>query len=161
MKTLVFIRHAHRDTAVRSRDNGLSDKGKNQAKALKKYFVSRFDHPESLWLVSSPKKRCQETLGPIAGVGPYEIDVHPDLDEQGSGESSQKLEERVQHFLNEWRQAPQEITLVCSHGDWLPIAVSQLLGIRCDFKKGGWLEIEWDGSAQLKWFIPTFKPFFE
>jgi broad specificity phosphatase PhoE len=160
-KTLVLIRHAHRDNSVRSKDNGLTDKGKNQARALKKYFASRFDRPGGVWLVSSPKKRCLETLGPISTAGNYEIDVNPDLDEQTSGETIQKFEGRVHHFLKEWQRMPQELTLVCSHGDWLPLAVFHLLGVRCDFKKGAWLELEWDGSAQLKWFIPTFKPFYE
>jgi broad specificity phosphatase PhoE len=160
-KTLVLIRHAHRDTAIRSKDNGLSDKGKGQARALKKYFASRFEKPQSVWLVSSPKKRCLETLAPISAVGNYEIDVNPDLDEQGDGESMAKFEERIQHFIKEFQQMPQEMTLVCSHGDWLPMAVFHLLGVRCDFKKGAWFEIEWDGSAQLKWFIPTFKPFYD
>lgn len=160
-KTLIFIRHAHRDNTNRSKDNGLTEKGKMQARALKKYFSARFERPESLWLVSSPKKRCQETLAPIATVGGYDIDINPDLDEQSTGEQLQKFEQRVQHFIQEWHRMPQEITIVCSHGDWLPVAVYHLLGLRCDFKKGGWLELEWDGSAQLKWFIPTFKPFFE
>lgn len=164
-KTLVFIRHAHRDNTVRSKDNGLSDKGKSQARALKKFFADRFDKPESLWLVSSPKKRCLETLAPISSIGRYEIDINPDLDEQAAGEDMVKFEQRMQHFLREWRQMPQEITLVCSHGDWLPLAVFHILGLKCDFKKGAWLELEWEasqaasGGAQLKWFIPTFKAF--
>ena len=100
-------------------------------------------------------------MAPIATIGNYEIDVNPDLDEQANNEQLAKFEQRVQHFLKEWLQMPHEITLACSHGDWLPMAVFHLLGVRCDFKKGAWLELEWDGSAQLKWFIPTFKPFYE
>src|SRR4051812_31670871 len=126
-KTLVLIRHAHRDTGDRARDNGLSDKGKDQARWLKKYFTSRFEHPEGLWLVSSPKKRCLETLAPISSVGEYEIDVDPDLDEKAASETVEAFEQRIHRFLKEWTQTPQELTIVCSHGDWLPAAVVHLL----------------------------------
>ena len=39
----------------------------------------------------------------------------------------------------------------------MPIVVAKLLDCQLDFKKGAWLEVEWDGVAQLKWFIPSFK----
>jgi broad specificity phosphatase PhoE len=160
-KTLVLIRHAHRDNSLRQRDNGLSDKWKDQARWLKKYFQMRFEKPEGVWLVSSPKKRCLETLAPIATAANLEIDVNPDLDEQASAESVAKFEGRIQHFLKEWQLMPQPLTLVCGHGDWLPLAALQLLGSHCDFKKGGWMELEWDGSALLKSYIPSFKAFYE
>ena len=42
----------------------------------------------------------------------------------------------------------------------MPLATAHLLCIECDFKKGAWLELEWDGKAVLKSFIPSFKAFF-
>lgn len=63
----ILIRHAHRDTADRAQDNGLSKKGREQAKRLRKYFEERFPEGEGdLVLVTSPKKRCVETIEPIA-----------------------------------------------------------------------------------------------
>jgi broad specificity phosphatase PhoE len=161
-KTLVLVRHAHRDTAVRSKDNGLSEKGKEQARWVKKFFTARFgkDQPGSIWLVSSPKKRCQETLALIAAEIKQQVDPHPDLDEQSNQESVAKFEERVNHFIKDWMDSPQELTIACSHGDWLPVAIARLLGCHADFKKSSWLEIEYDGSMQLKWFVPTLKPFY-
>ena len=160
-KTIVLIRHAHRDNALRVRDNGLSDKGLEQARWLKKYFCKRFEKPSAVWLVSSPKKRCIETLEPIAAEGGWKIDAHPDLHGQALGESQPKFEARPPRFLNEWKASPQELTVVCSHGDWLPDAVQYLLGASVDFKKGAWLELDWEGAALLKGFIPSFKPFYD
>ncbi len=159
-KTLVLIRHAHRDNTIRSRDNGLSEKGKEQAKWVKKYFFERFDDADSIWLVSSPKKRCLETIAPIADQAGLEIDINPDLAEQSDSETAQKFQDRVNRFLREWTQMPQPLTVVSSHGDWLPVAVFHLLGCQCDFRKGGWLEIEWDGMAVLKCYIQSFKSFY-
>lgn len=160
-KTLVLIRHAHRDNMVRSRDNGLSDKGCEQARWLKKYFYKRFDERTGVWLVSSPKIRCVETLEPIAKDGGYEVDQHPDLLEQGAAETMAKFEGRIQHFLKEWAGSPQPLTVVCSHGDWLPLAAGELLGVEIDFKKGAWLEVEYEsGKSFLRSYIPNFKSFY-
>lgn len=160
-KTLVLIRHAHRDNSVRSRDNGLSDKGRLQARWLRKYYSQRFKKDELAWLVSSPKKRCLETIEPIAMYANLAIDVNPDLIEQGDNESRQRFEARVQRYLQDWMQLPQELTLICSHGDWLPCAVFHLLGLQTELKKGSWLELEWSGKAELKCMIPSFKQFYD
>lgn len=159
-KTLVLIRHGHRDNSVRSRDNGLSEKGQEQARWLKKYFFRRFEERDGLWLVSSPKVRCIETLEPIAKEGGFEVDCNPDLTEQSAGETLVKFETRIRRFLEEWAHSPQPLTLVSSHGDWLPLAARHLLGADFDFKKGSWLELEWDGRGILRSYIPSFKLFF-
>lgn len=163
-KTLVLIRHAHRDTSDRNQDNGLSGKGKDQAKFLKKFFSSRFNAEETkggVWLVSSPKKRCIETLEPIARHVNAEIDVHPELDEQGTGETMQAVEKRMRAFFHEWSRSSVQTTLICSHGDWLPMATQLLLGFPHEFKKGSWFELEaLSHTAYLKWYIPHFKPFY-
>jgi broad specificity phosphatase PhoE len=164
-KTLVLIRHAHRDNTQRELDNGLSEKGRDQAKAVKRFFTERFSKEEAgkgLWLVSSPKLRCVETLQPIAKGIERPVDIHPGLDEQGSRESIKAFEGRVQAFLHEWAESKMEITILCSHGDWLPAAALGLLGLHQEFKKGSWLELESDGSAPLlRWYVPTFKHFFK
>lgn len=156
-----MVRHAHRDTSDRLQDNGLSAKGVDQARALRKFFAARFGQEElseGLWLVSSPKKRCLETLEPIAKLIGSSLDIHPDLVEQKSSETSQVLALRVQRFLDEWAKNKAKVCILCSHGDWLPIAISQILGFHHEMKKGSWFELEWVGHrAQLKWYIPNFK----
>lgn len=163
-KRLIFIRHAHRDTSVRQLDNGLTDKGREQAKAIKRYFMSRFDEDDvkgGLWLVSSPKIRCVETLLPLSKSVGRAVDIHPHLNEGEAGEGGRALEARIQNFLNEWKQSKVETTVACSHGDWLPIAVHQLLGIYLDPKKGSWFELEWESDrAELAAYIPSFKHFY-
>src|SRR6185312_11499052 len=41
-KTLVLCRHAHRDNSRRELDNGLTDKGREQAKNIRRFFGDRF-----------------------------------------------------------------------------------------------------------------------
>ena len=164
-KTLVLCRHGHRDNSKRELDNGLTDKGRDQAKSIKHFFADRFtpeDLKRGLWFVSSPKLRCQETLLPTAKACERAVDAHPGLDEQSIKESSSGLENRVKQFLSEWSASKVGITVLCSHGDWLPFAAYQLLGVHQEFKKGCWLEIEWiSGKAYLKWYVPSFRPFYE
>lgn len=165
VKTLILIRHGHRDNSRRELDNGLDDKGREQAKAIKRFYTSRFSkdaEKNGLWLVSSPKIRCVETLAPIAKSIDRPVDIHPALDEQGGKESRGAFQSRIQSFLQEWTKSQAALTLVSSHGDWLPLAVQELLGLQVDPKKGSWFEVEWNsGSAALKWYIPTFKHFFD
>jgi phosphohistidine phosphatase SixA len=164
-KTLVLCRHAHRDTTQRELDNGLSDKGREQAKSIKRFFSERFsaeDFKRGLWFVSSPKLRCMETLQPTAKEAGRSVDAHPDLDEQSLKEGPQGLENRVNHFLKEWNSSKVGLTILCSHGDWLPLATFRLLGLSQEYKKGAWLEVESDsGRAYLKWYIPSFKTLFK
>jgi broad specificity phosphatase PhoE len=164
-KTLILIRHAHRDNTQRELDNGLSEKGREQAKAIKRFFTERFSKDEvgkGLWLLSSPKLRCIETLQPIAKVMERQVDIHPNLDEQSSRESIKAFEARIQGFLHEWAESKMQLTILCSHGDWLPTAMAQLTGNHQDFKKGAWLELEAEGAFNaLRWYIPTFKHFFK
>lgn len=164
-KTLVLIRHGHRDNSRREIDNGLDDKGRDQAKNIKRFFMERFsteDFKNGLWFVSSPKLRCVETILPTAKGLERNVDSHPDLDEQSGREGSAGLEMRVQRFLQEWTNSKITFTVACSHGDWLPLATYHLLGVTHDFKKGGWLEVEWSsGRAYLKWCVPTLKPFYK
>ena len=164
VKTLILIRHGHRDTTVRALNNGLSEKGREQAKAIKRFFAARFDEEQlksGVWFVSSPKLRCMETLLPTAKAFQREVDAHPLLDEQNTKETGAKLEERVQSFLKEWSRSEMAVTVVSSHGDWLPLAMFQLLGLHFDPKKGSWFEVEWSmGRASLKWLIPSLKHFY-
>lgn len=163
-KTLILIRHGHRDTSRRELDNGLTEKGREQARSVRRFFTSRFgpdDFKNGLWIVSSPKVRCVETLQPLAKAAERKVDVHPGLDEQGARETRAAFEERVHAFLHEWSRSPAELTVLSSHGDWLPVALYHLLGIVTEPKKGSWFELESVGErALLKWYVPSFKPFY-
>lgn len=164
-KTLVLCRHAHRDNSLRELDNGLDEKGKDQAKNIKRFLSDRYspeDFETGLWFVSSPKARCLETLLPVAKEFDRSVDAHPDLDEANAKESVVALEERVRRFLKEWSTSKVGFTVVCSHGDWLPLATMQLFGLHHEFKKGSWMELEWlSGRAYLKWYVPSFKTFYK
>lgn len=159
-KTLVLIRHGHRDTSERELDNGLDAKGQGQAKCIEAFFHKRFSESKEVRLVSSPKKRCQQTLKPLADSLRLKVETHSGLDEQHRGESESEFHSRLIRFIKEWKDSEDPITVVCSHGDWLPLAVHKLIGVQQDFKKGSWLEIELSGGhASLTWYIPSFKFF--
>lgn len=164
-KTLILIRHGHRDNSRSELDNGLTDKGREQAQRIRRFFSERFQpeaYSRGLWLVSSPKVRCIETLQPLAKHLDRKVDIHPGLDEQNGREGSAAFEKRVHGFLHEWTQSAMPLTVLCSHGDWLPAAVQKMLGVAPQVKKGSWLELEWEGGmAALRWYVPSFKTFFK
>jgi broad specificity phosphatase PhoE len=145
----ILIRHAHRDThrgtEGRALDNGLSAKGRRQAAKLQKYFKRRFGKDAQLILMTSPSKRCQETLQPISKLTSRKLVVSKELSEQNSRESSAAFEKRVNRFLKSHAKA-KGMLVICSHGDWIPRAVERLSGARLHLeegvKKGSWIEIE-------------------
>ena len=144
--TLILIRHAHRDTTQREQDNGLSPKGKKQAKALLGYFKKRFGRKSAdLVLMSSPKKRCVETLTPIARYLRDKILVSNSLTEQGPGESAADLAKRCRGFVAELGKGRHKTLIACSHGDWIPLVLEELCTVRMMPKKASWIEIE-DGT---------------
>ncbi len=153
-KTLILIRHAHRDTeSGRGQDNGLSEKGHRQASRVVKFYLDRelSDHPV---LITSPKKRCIETLAPLA----KELGIDAKIESRvGEGEN---LEGRVKAWLEQWKQGSDPLTVVCSHGDWIPVCVYQLTGAWIDISKGGWVEMEYGvlaGRTCLTWIVQKLK----
>lgn len=165
IKQLILVRHAHRDTMVRSMDNGLSEKGERQAKWLRRFATQRFKTEE--WrdlkgvILSSPKLRCVETVAPVAAALTCKVEINKDLEEQRMGESFASMNERIHRFMDWWVKEAPPIVVVCSHGDWLPLAIFHLTGAAIEMKKGSWLELEWDsGRAQIRWYVPSFKAFY-
>ncbi|MCC7405064.1 MAG: histidine phosphatase family protein [Bdellovibrionales bacterium] len=149
---LVLIRHAHRDTSDRDQDNGLSAKGKEQVKGLKRFVQARRKREEDfaqgrvMWL-SSPKLRCRETLDPLVeklAQGEAVVDLR--LDEQGPGESDSELSRRIQAFIKELAHQKPDWVFVSSHGDWLPYALDLITGCPLSMKKGAWVELQMEGS---------------
>lgn len=164
-KRLILIRHAHRDTSDRSLDNGLSRKGQRQAGRIVRYG-EKLILPEDYRklngeMVSSPRKRCLETVQDLAKSWKASVNVAKDLDERGETETSAAFMERIHRFLVAWQKNPCHLTIICGHGDWLPLAIFHLIGLSVEMKKGAWLEIEWTHChGELSSYIPSFKPFY-
>jgi broad specificity phosphatase PhoE len=168
-KTLILIRHAHRDTKDRAADNGLSDKGRKQASVVAKYFErsTLFAAAQELMrgpsssrpsLMSSPKHRCIETIEPLARKLNAEIGTSGLVIEQKGSESPREFGRRIEEFISWWKSEGPPLVIVCSHGDWLPACVERLTGGRVEFRKGAWAEIvlEDGGRPVLRWLIQSF-----
>ena len=151
MKTLVFIRHAHRDKIPGQNDNGLSEKGWVQAADTANALLKRSTH----WsappkLMTSPKLRCVETSDTIASVLKVKSVVDEDLDEAASKESGEEFIARIKDFLARWKRNAAPVTLACSHGDWIPDAIRILTGKDYDIRKGAYIEVVLeDGEAEI------------
>lgn len=130
--TLLAIRHAHRNVQSPRDDNGLSSKGLQQSKALSKAVLDRWG-PNCNWiLMSSPKRRCQETLEYLAENLKTDVIIDPALDEQSYNESNRDMTARIDRFLANTLSKTEEIKshffIFCSHGDWLPLFQELLMG---------------------------------
>ena len=148
-KRLILIRHANRDTDLPMLDNGLNDKGKKQVKQL-----VRFAHDKDLegaLFLSSPKKRCVETITPLAEALESTVKIEPNLSE---GYSTKNLDA----FIEKLKHEDAEVIVACSHGDWIPAFVQRLTGASISIKKAGWCEIELTGNdAFLTWLVQKYE----
>ena len=148
-KTLILIRHAHRDTEDPSLDNGLSPKGREQSQRLAdfiQHYLEKEHKGEKPHFWSSPKKRCRETLEAVASRVGREIKVDPKLAEFSPIESRQDFESRMESFIDEWKYEGQPLMVVCSHGDWIPDCILKLTGARIGIKKAGIVMVQWVGG---------------
>lgn len=158
-KTLVLIRHAHRETQNgREQDNGLSSKGRRQVRKLFDFYFKRFPEIEAPLLWSSPKRRCLETLLPLANKLERKLVIKKELDEQSKEESLKSVTVRMESVLKEIRQSKKNLILICSHGDWIPLFLKHVTGIKTPLKKGGWAELEELNEKRftLTWLIQDF-----
>jgi broad specificity phosphatase PhoE len=153
-KTLVLIRHAHRNIDDRTKDNGLSERGVDQVKKLVKFYKNRFEGAKAT-IFSSPKKRCQETITPLAKEAGVKFTIDDRLDEHAGNENTALFMARMEEFLDVWKYEGPALTILCSHGDWIPIAVQKLTGRSVEIKKCGWIEIEYNegADAKLTWLV--------
>lgn len=165
-RTLILIRHAHRDTTDRSLNNGLDAKGRAQAKRLLRHFVAygaaKYGAAgvpaHEVRVVSSPKRRCVETVAAIAAVAGTGVEESALLVEQADNETEERMGERAARFVREWAAVPgsPRVTIACSHGDWLPEALLAATGGRMRLKKGAWAEIRLPAGARaprLEWLL--------
>jgi broad specificity phosphatase PhoE len=183
-KTLILIRHAHRTTEDRSKDNGLSPKGQAQVKQLVKFAKRRLaslsqkslsqkskgseknsqvseksksakktDLP-AVKFYSSPKKRCIETVAPVAREYLQTIEIEDLLTEHSSSENEALYLARIDEFLDTWKYEAGNVTVVCSHGDWIPLAIQKLTGVKLNLRKSGWVEVVYfNGACTLNWVV--------
>lgn len=145
-RTLILVRHAHRDTdAGRSRDNGLSEKGRAQAVLIQTLFNKEFPGATAR-LITSPKARCRETLEPLAAALRVAIETEPLLLEGGekAAGAPDPLDERIDLFFSDWIQRAEPLTVACSHGDWIPEFLARYASIETELKKGAWAELVHD-----------------
>jgi 8-oxo-(d)GTP phosphatase len=141
-KTLILVRHAHRDTGKgRELDNGLSPKGRKQAEAFQSHWEKKLAKKKPAFL-SSPKRRCTETVAPLAEALECPVRISPLLDEQGEKESREKYLGRVKRFLTWWESKGPKIAIACSHGDWIPEFLSLTEGKPSELSKGDWTVVE-------------------
>lgn len=158
-KTLVILRHAHRDLTDRTLDNGLNAKGKLQAKRLAKFYGRRYAAEWPL-MISSPRRRCQETLAPIARKHSLDIQENRLLIEQLPTEDHGAFVARIDSFFAWWTEQDTELIIACTHGDWISTAMQYLFRNAGDYKKGCWIELQnRDGAVALSWLIQSFKFF--
>jgi len=148
-KRLIFIRHAHRDTEIHSRDNGLSDKGKKQVRQVVRFSQNR-ELEDGLFL-SSPKVRCVETITPVAEALKSEIQIDARLGEGGTSAD-------LVSFVDWWKYEAPDLTIAWSHGDVIPMLVEKITGGMISIKKAGWCEIELVGrEAYLTWLVQKYE----
>lgn len=159
MKTLILIRHAHRDYSDRTHDNGLSKKGREQAKLLQQFFKKRMQQDFKgikPVLLSSPKLRCLETLVPIAKSTKIKVEEDARLIEALSHEDSRAFQDRVRIFLDDWMRSGAALTIACSHGDWIPMAFSVLFEMQVDVRKASWTELTYARHRpELSWLVQS------
>jgi phosphohistidine phosphatase SixA len=154
-KTLIIIRHAHRNKPKgREADNGLSAKGKKQARALSKFYTKLFKS-EKARIYSSPKTRCIETVEPLAKKLKIEVEILDSLNEALNPKNAEReLSEKARSFHLLWCESKNPLTVICSHGDWIPVYVKQCTGAEIDLDKGGWVQIEMiDDQPRLRWIV--------
>lgn len=157
---VVVLRHAHRDTSDRDSDNGISDKGRKQVMEGRDLFKEKIADPlgeaalGSAVFLTSPKKRCRETMKPYAELADFKGEVSELLDEQGPAEVSAKFQKRIVDTVSFVETAGKTASLIvlCSHGDWIPEFIEKLSGQRVDLQKGGWVAFQ-----DEKW-IAAYRP---
>lgn len=156
-RMLLIVRHAHRDKSRgRALDNGISPKGRKQrdamTRALKRWLASS-DAPASVQVLSSPKLRCVETVEPLAKHLGVSVQSDLLLDEGPS------CERRAAQLIRDWRSDDYELTVWCSHGDWIPAALERLCGSPIELDKSGVAIFEAKtpgGRPELRWLVQSW-----
>lgn len=142
-KILILLRHAEQDRSNPSlHGNGsLSSRGKTQALTTARELHSKLGK-RPLALFSSPKKRCLETIEVFAELSKQVYTVAENLEECRKGESIHHFIGRIRNFIEDWKKSSNEITIACSHSDWIPEAVRMLVPMDFSVKHAAYIEVE-------------------
>ena len=145
---LYVVRHAHAGSSSSwdgtDETRPLTNRGRRQADALAEGLrsagVSR--------LVSSPYRRCTQTLDPLAARLGLAVESDKRLSEGASGDKALAL-------ADELRKEP-DAAVVCSHGDVIPELLRILKATTARFRdpfiwpKGSTWVVTWDGDRWAK-----------
>lgn len=119
LKEFVIFRHATKQSWTHDPD--LSEDGCQQALSiLEKVRTKRLPQPDLL--ITSPKKRAQQTLLPVHNE--LNIPILEDflLDERNHSETGLDFESRVKKYLQvDLFNYDAEILFLCTHLDWLEV----------------------------------------
>ena len=127
------------------RERPLSAPGRAQAEAL----VAAIGHTPTL-LVSSPYRRCVETLEPLAEAHGLVVTTDGRLAEGGDFKPALELLAEI-----------PDGAVLCSHGDMIPMMIDALVRRGLELtnavpgvKKGSWFALERDGASwtHATWF---------
>jgi len=138
----LYIRHAHRDTADRFLDNGLSEKGFRQVGELVDEVRAHSPLRKPERILSSPKLRCLETAQGVADWAGVEVEVEELLDEQGPTESTRAFLGRIAEFIARYRDL--EASAFVSHGDVLPLIADRAGRGPIEIRKSGYFWVSCD-----------------
>lgn len=119
---IILLRHGTRDYGIG--DRPLNGEGLEEAHELSK-------NPELLQathLFASPKRRAQMTLEPLSRALGKPITIDENFDQHLSHESEADFSERVKKQLQlvESQIQQGEVYVICSHSDWLALALSHI-----------------------------------
>lgn len=119
MKEIVIFRHAQKDSW--QANPTLSDYGQKQAQNLVT-LVNTSQLPAPSLLISSPKKRAQQTFIPLQEKFQIPLVLDPALDERSNHETGREFEARIKQFIHyDLVQNAVPCMFLCTHLDWLEI----------------------------------------
>lgn len=115
---LILLRHGDRSPGFN--DVSLSDKGHQQALALSNDLkLTQQPNPSIDRILCSPKRRAQETVGPLSKALNVHVEIWPLLDQMKNIETPRDFFQRVQFVLDQLPTLNASNILICSHSDWL------------------------------------------
>ena len=145
---LILLRHGHRPSGPdHINDTGLSERGQSQAEAIATYYATNYDCNQPVHIATSPARRCQETVAPLARILKQPALVDNDLNEGQAGEDGAMFIMRMERFLDTCRHGPHSRIIACSHVDWIPHFVHLFAGADVFPGTGCWIRLGVDDTG--------------
>lgn len=143
---LILLRHASRNHS----QNELNSVGLEQAESRAKYFSQNLSS-QGLKILSSSKKRCVQTAQAIASNLGLGFEKSEDIEERRANEDSKCFEKRVTDSLKKSLRKDFETLIICSHSDWLFIAMRDWAELRISLDEACWAEFQ--KQANEEWIL--------